>query len=229
MSTYASGNYYNTCNELVSAIQQINTSIAISEQNAITKANNESNIKKYEANIMLCNGVLDNIKPIVEDVQDYVTERKKESMHNINNALRLAGEIIPDSTEGIYFKLDGDEAWLATPDDLEVQVVEGGGFRQVSSAFLRSVVMNSNPDNLQTMFFDEIFSLVSPENSSTLSLYLNVICQNSQIISIEQKPQVYSNIDCVRYLFTKDEDYATVTKSLIKRGDSSDMEVNSES
>lgn len=229
MSANAVHNYHNTCNELAAEIQKLSTLISVSEHNIQLKANNEKSIKTYEGNIILCNGVLDNVKPIVDDVQDYIAERKKESMHNINNALRLAGEIIPDSTEGIYFKLDGDEAWLATPDDLEVQTVEGGGFRQVSSAFLRTVVLNSNPDNLQTVFFDEVFALVSPENSSTLSLYLNVICQNTQVISIEQKPQVYSNIDCVKYLFTKDEDFTTCTRSIVKRGETLDSEVKSES
>lgn len=217
-------NYHSTCNALSAAIQELNTAIKISEQNALLKESNEQKIHTFESNIILCNGVIDTIKPMVSDIQDYVAERKRESMQNINNALRLSGEIIQDATEGIYFKLDGDEAWLATPDDLEVQMVEGGGFRQISSTFLRSVITSANPEILQTLLLDEIFALVSPENSSVLSLYLNVICQDMQIISIEQKPQVYSNIDCVRYTFTKDNDYATVLRSDIKRGDNNVVE-----
>ena len=38
-------------------------------------------------------------------------------MLNINNALRMAGDIIPDADEGIKIKLDGDEAFVVTSDD----------------------------------------------------------------------------------------------------------------
>ena len=87
----------------------------------------------------------------------------------------------------------------------------------MSSAFLRAVVLGANPDNLQTLLLDEVFSLVSIPNSSTLSLYLNILTQDFQIISIEQKPQVYSNIDCVMYTFTKDNEFSEVSKRLVKR------------
>lgn len=211
-------NYNSTCNDLSAAIQELNANIKLSEYNTTLKMNNENAILKCEENIAICNKVIEELKPMINDIQDYIATKKRESMQNINNALRLAGEIIPDSTEGIYFQLDGDEAWLSTPDGLEVQIVEGGGYRQVSSTFLRSVVATANPDILHTLFLDEMFALVSPENSSVLSMYLNVMVQDCQVISIEQKPQVYSNIDCIKYSFAKDEDYATVTRTEVKRG-----------
>ena len=156
---------------------------------------------------------------MLDDIQVYIAERRKNSMQSMNNALRMAGEIIQDSTEGIYFKIDGDEAWLATPDGLEADMVEGGGYRQISSTFIRSVVLGVNNGTLDTLLLDEIFALVSPENSAALSLYLNVICQDKQVISIEQKPQVYSNIDSVMYTFSKGTDYTEVHKSIIKHGE----------
>lgn len=211
--------YSGTCAALTKAIQDLDVRIRVSEQNQKLYDSYTDKIKSLEDNIALCNGVMQIMKPLTDDVQTYITERKKSSMQNINNALRIAGEIIPASTEGIFFQMDGDEAWLSTPDGLEVDMTEGGGFRQISSTFIRSVVLQANNDKLNTLLLDEIFSLVSPENSATLSLYLNIISQNTQIISIEQKPQVYSNIDSVMYTFSVNDEYTEVSKREIKRGE----------
>ena len=211
-------NYSDTCSQLSRAIQDLDVRIRVSEQNQKLKDNYTEKIKKTEDNIALCNGVLDIMKPMLNDVQEYITEKRKESMQNINNAIRIAGDVIQDAEEGVYFKLDGDEAWLSTPDGLEVDMVEGCGFREVSSVFLRSVVLGSNHKLMDTLMLDEAFSLVSPENSATLSLYLNVLCQDKQVISIEQKSEVYSNVDATMYSFRKNGGYAEVTKSEVKRG-----------
>lgn len=219
MSSYNNNDYSDACAALDRCIQDLDVRIRMSEQNQKLYDSYTDKIKTLEDNIALCNGVMDIMKPLLDDVQEYITRRKKESMQNINNALRMAGDIIQDSTEGIYFNMEGDEAWLSTPDGLEVDMVEGGGYRQISSTFIRSVVLGANPDNLSTLFLDEVFSLVSPENSAALSLYLNVMCQDRQVISIEQKPQVYSNIDSVVYMFSKDNDFAEVTKKLVRRGE----------
>lgn len=209
--------YSSTCAAIATMINECDLRIRLTEQNMKLRDSYQEKLERSERNILAANAVIELIKPMIRDIQDYVAKRREDSMLSINNALRLAGEIIPNSTEGIYFKQDGEDAWLATPDDLEVDMVEGGGYRQISSTFLRSVVLQTNPDMLQTMFLDEIFSLVSPENSSTLSMYLNVICQDMQVISIEQKPQIYSNIDGVRYTFKKSEDFATVEFSKLER------------
>lgn len=210
-------NYTRTCSALRQAIQDIDVRVRVSQQNQKLRETYEAELSKLEENIALCNGVIDIMKPLLEDVQDYISKRRISSMQNINNALRMAGEIIPDSTEGIYFHSDGDEAWLSTPDGLEVDEVEGGGYRHISSTFIRSTILNSSLDTLNTMLLDEIFATVSTENSVTLSLYLNVICQNMQIISIEQKPQVYSNIDAVMYEFSKNNEYTEVTRKELNR------------
>lgn len=211
--------YRDTCSIIEKAIQDLNVRARVSDQNRKLQDSYTSQIKTLEENIAVCNGVMDIMKPMLDDIQVYIAERRKNSMQSMNNALRMAGEIIQDSTEGIYFKIDGDEAWLATPDGLEADMVEGGGYRQISSTFIRSVVLGVNNGTLDTLLLDEIFALVSPENSAALSLYLNVICQDKQVISIEQKPQVYSNIDSVMYTFSKGTDYAEVHKSIIKHGE----------
>ena len=224
MSTNTICDYSDTRSNLMKEIQDLDVRIRVSEQNQKLYDSYTDKVKTLEENIALCNGVIEIMKPMLSDVQDYVTKRRRESLSNINNALRMAGEIIKDSTEGIYFEMKDDEAWLSTPDGLDVDTVEGGGYRQISSTFVRAVTLESNPDTLNTLMLDEIFSLVSTENSAVLSLYLNVMCQNMQVISIEQKPQVYSNVDSITYLFSNNDDYAEVTKRNITH--SIDMEVN---
>lgn len=219
MPTYSNDDYLNTRSALRNMIVDLEARVRVSEQNKALRESYEEKLRTTETNIRLTNESLDVMKPMLIDIQSYINARRKESMQNINNALRLSGEIIQDSTEGIYFQMDKDEAWLSTPDGLEVDMVEGGGYRQVSSTFIRSVVLAANADKLHTLMLDEIFSLVSPENSAALSLYLNVMCQDMQVISIEQKPQVYSNIDNIQYKFDKDNEFAEVTKTEVKRSD----------
>lgn len=209
--------YSDSCTALRDAIVDCEARIRVSEQNKAISESYTEKLATAELNIKLCNEVLDTMKPMLADIQNYIQSRRKKSMQNINNALRLSGEIIQDSTEGIHFKMEKDEAWLSTPDGLEVDMIEGGGYRQVSSTFIRSVVLAANSDKLRTLMLDEIFSLVSPENSAALSLYLNIMCQDMQVISIEQKPQVYSNIDNIQYHFDKDEEFAEVTMKEVKR------------
>lgn len=215
MFAQSSNCYSGTCSQLSKAIQDIDVKLRMSEQNAKLKANYTEQLSKHENNIVYCNSVLETLKPKITDIQEYINTKREESMQNINNALRLAGEIIPDSEQGIHFVLEDDEAWLATSDDLTVQNTEGGAFRQVSSTFVRSVVLASNPELLQTMFLDEIFAHVSVENTAQLSFYLNVLCQDRQVICIEQKPEIFSNIEATVFTFKKNEKFSEVTKTVV--------------
>lgn len=214
MSADRISDYRDTCAKLRSAISDLDVRIRVSEQNEKLRSSYTQKLNNLQQSIILCGAVLDTLKPMLSDVNQYIAERKKTSMQNINSALRMSGEIIPDSSEGIRFEIDGTDAWLSTPDGLEVDMVEGGGYRQISSTFIRHVLLGANPDSLNTLMLDEIFSQVSPENSSVLSLYLNVLCQDMQVISIEQKPQVYSNIDFTSYTFIKGDQYAEVVKKV---------------
>ncbi len=211
MPTYTKPDYSSTCRILERELSGYASRIKVSEQNTKLKNTIQEKIDTFGRGMVVCNTLLDLVKPILADTKTYINNKRQESMNNINNALRLAGEIIKDSADGIYFQLDGDEAWLSTQDGLEVDMTEGGGYRQISSTFIRSAVLSANSHNLQTLFLDEMFATVSVQNSSVLSLYLNVICKNMQVISIEQKPQVYSNVDTRVYSFNKVGDY-TLTK-----------------
>lgn len=210
--------YADTCAVLDRQIIELNARIRASKQNESLRDSYEEKIKTFTNSYNMVSRLIDVIKPLNDDVQEYSNKRRVESMQNINNALRLANEIIPEAVEGIHFVLDGDEAWLETADGLLVDATEGNGYKQVSSVFVRGVVCEANPQVLDLLLLDESFSKVSVDNSTTLSLYLNVLCQNKQVISIEQKPQVYSNIDGRIFHFRKNDEYTEISYEDIKRG-----------
>ena len=217
MLSYTKPDYSGTCRVLEREASSLSARVRVSEQNQKLKKNLEQQMANLNQSAITCRQFIDLVKPMIADTKEYIDNKRRESMGNINNALRLAGEIIKDSAEGTYFQLDGDEAWLSTKDGMEVDMTEGGGFRQISSVFIRSAVLSANPGNLRTMLLDEMFSTVSVQNSAVLSLYLNVICQDMQVISIEQKPQVYSNIDAQVYKFNKLGEFSECTHTEIKR------------
>lgn len=218
MPTQSGNCYADTCAVLERNIIDYSSRIRVSSQNANLRSSYEEKIQRFTDSYKLVCNLLDIIKPLNEDIQDYSNQKRIESMQNINNALRLAAEIIPEAGEGTHFLLDGEDAWLETKDGLIVDMTEGNGFKQVSSVFVRGVVCTANPQILDILLLDESFSKVSVDNSSTLSLYLNIICQDKQVISIEQKPQVYSNVDGRVFRFRKNEDYSEISFDDIKRG-----------
>lgn len=219
MPTQQNSRYAATCSCLANTITDYESRIRVSKNNAKLKTDYEEQINRFTSASNVCDVIINICKPTLQDIQTYINTKRAESMQNINNALRLAEEIIPDSEPGVHFELDGEKAILLTEDGLTVEGTEGDGFCQVSSVFVRAAVAKSNPAILDTLIFDEVFSLISPENSATLSLYLNTITQDTQVISIEQKPQVYSNIDCVMYTFNKTDKFAEVTRKEIRRGE----------
>lgn len=211
-------NYRDTCSRLGAEIQELAVNIRVGEQNKKLKDAYTEQLRRHEQNIDLCNSVIETLKPMVVDVEEYINTRREEAMLNINNALRMAGDIIPDADEGIKIKLDGEEAYVVTADDRTVQNTEGGAFRHISATFLQSVMLTSNPDNLRTLMLDEMFAQVNAENTAKLSLYLSALTQDMQVICIEQKHEIKSNIDTLVYRFNKGEQYAEVSKSYIRAG-----------
>ncbi len=212
MFTEQNNQYFGTCINLEKQIREHDFRIRTTSANQAAKEEHLQRIERFRTLITLLDALSEKIKPLMTDIQEYITSRRESSLQNINNAIRMTSEIVQDAADGVKFVLEDDEAYIATFDGLDVQDVEGGGYRNTLSAFLRSVVLRSDPEFLQTIFFDEAFAEVSGANSATLSTYLNVLVQDQQIISIEQKPEVASNVPHITYLFEKDNDYTTVTK-----------------
>lgn len=206
-------NYSSTCNLLMEAINDANYKVRVTQANKAVLEQNQKTIAAMQNSYAACNEVLAWLKPYIKTLQDYLAERRSSSLQNVHNAIRLATEVIPDATTGARLNIEGKEAWLSTADDLDLQATEGGGYRNITSMFLRMVVLGANPELLATVVLDEVAATVSPENSTVLSSYLNLLSKSMQIISIEQKPEMYSNIDNLTvFRFEKEDEYSRVTK-----------------
>lgn len=202
--------YGTTCARLTNEINALRSLLQTAEQNEKLRANYNEQLARHKGNARLCTQVIEECKPLVSETKQYLAKKKAESLQGINNALRISGEIVQDSMGGVQFEIDKNEASIVDENGCEIQIMEGGGYRQISSALIRSVVLGGAPEYLQTLFLDETFALVNDDNSATLSLYLQLIAQTQQVISIEQKDSTYLNCDHDCYTFKKAEKYSTV-------------------
>ncbi len=213
MSANTGRDYSTTCRLLREQMDDAAYKIRSTEANKAVADTQTRTVKEMAEVMCACEDVIRWLKPYVTVVQDYLAERRTASLQSVNNAIRLAGEIIPDADTGARLNIEGKDAWLSTSDDLDLQLTEGGGYRNIISMFIRMVILGSNDDLLKTVVLDEVAAAVSPENSTTLSSYLNLLGNTMQIISIEQKPEMYKNIDnVVMYRFEKDDEFSRVIR-----------------
>lgn len=208
------GNVYSDmCLKLRDGITESKTKIqhTIDSQKAITSL--ESQIS---TSTNLINSLTDTqvkLRPFMKEITVFLNDKRKKSRAAINAALRIAGVIVPDSMGSIQLQIEGKEAWLETADGMYVDRCEGGGYKGAASVFLESVMLRSNPMFMQTMILDEPCSRLSADNSVTLSTYLPTICQDMQIILIEQKPEICSTVsDAWRYKFFKNDMEQTIVE-----------------
>lgn len=149
---------------------------------------------------------------ILSTTKSYIDERREDSNTAVASAMRAAAYIVPACDGTLVPKCEGGEAWFETEDGIDVSRLEGSGFRSILSVMMRSVVLRSQPRCLQTLVLDEIFSKLSVENSATLSTYLPILAQDTQIISIEQKPEIFANNSHIAYKFYLDGDHTVVQR-----------------
>ena len=212
MSEQQPVDYSNICRLMRDEISKCDLRIKETEENTKRLSDLQGIRESSIASVDYCIMVLDSLKPLAKDIQEYITDKRKNSRSALNNALRVAGEIIPASMRGITFETEGDEAWLQAPNGAYVDRSEGSGYKGTTSVFLRSVVLSANPDKLQTLFLDEPLAKLSDERTALLSQYLPAMIENQQVILIEQKKEIYANAECTLYGFFKSDGYTSIVK-----------------
>lgn len=214
MSEDANTRYRLTCARLNGAIADCTAKINLSQQNMQLKASCTEKLNRHKKNLYLVNRVIEQVKPCIADVKEYLAERKRQSLLGINNSIRLASEIVPNAMCEVHLEIeDNGDAYVASQDSIDMNILEGGGYRQILSSFIQSVILAANQSYLQILILDEKYALLNEEYSADLSSYLNVMGQSQQIISIEQKKAVYSNTPYLEYNLVKGDLYTSVTRT----------------
>lgn len=155
---------------------------------------------------------------VVEGITAYLDTKRKDGDMAVLNAMRMAATIVPSSDTTIVPRCDDGEAWFETADGIDVSHLEGGGYRSILSVFMRAVTCQSNPQVMHTLILDELFAKLSVENSATLSSYLPIMAQNLQIISIEQKPEVFADTPHVAYHLRLEGDHTVTEREDVNLG-----------
>lgn len=214
MSEDANTRYRGTCAQLNTAIADCTAKINLTQSNKQLQLSCKEKLERHQSNLFYANQVLNELKPVMAGIKEYIAERKRNALLGINNAIRLASEIIPNAMSNVHLEIEENgDAYVASPDSIDMNVLEGGGYRQVLSSFIQSVILEANPAFLQTLILDEKYALLNEEFSADLSTYLSIMGQTCQIISIEQKEAIYANTPYVDYHLVKGDKYTSVTRT----------------
>lgn len=201
-----------TCRRLRERASQAQFRIEENNGNMKQRAEQELIMKNCDIAIRRLDKGLSIYTALLDAISSYVDEKRRDGSAAVMAAMRAATHIVPACDNTIIPKCEDGEAWFETQDGIDVSRLEGSGFRSILSVMMRAVVLRSNPQFLQIMILDELFSKLSVENSATLSSYLPVLAQDMQILSIEQKPEVFANNQHTAYKFFLDGDHTVVQR-----------------
>ena len=212
MLTQQNNKYANICSMMRAQIAKGEERIRISKENMQKKLDTEYNKDYYLKVIDGIQRTTDFLKPILNATKTYLAEKQAGSSRALNAAIRTAASVVPDGDANVIFKYENEEAWLETTNGEFVEVVQGSGFRGVTSALLRAVLLRLQPQYLSTIYFDEPFAKLSIENSANLAKYLPILAQSTQIILVEQKREICESSDCLTYSFFLNDNGESVVK-----------------
>lgn len=198
--------------------QEATVHIQITEQNESKRESVAATMKNTQAAVANLEKGIGTYRGIIKTLEEYLDERREQSQTAILSAMQAAAYIVPSCDTTIVPKVEDGDAWFETEDGIDVSRLEGGGYRSILSVLMRAVVLRAMSGCLQTMVLDELFAKLSVENSVTLSGYLPVLAQDMQIISIEQKPEVFAKTPHKAYRFYLDGDHTKVQSEVVENG-----------
>lgn len=218
MSSELRHSYSNVCQQLMNQATALGTQISIAKENEAKRTKYTEIVKAIMKSENFYKRAIQVVQREMDDISEFLAEKKKAGNMAINAALLSARNVIPDSMEGVRLETEGKEAWLEIGDGMLVERMEGGGYRATLSLFMRKLALASAEGIEQLLIIDELLSKLSSESSAIISQYLPILAQNSQIIIIEQKPEVYSQLNCRRYHFFLTEGETSVREEDIHNG-----------
>lgn len=154
----------------------------------------ESIVERYktcEVQTGILTQVMAATKSSIKIGQEYLSEKRANSLHDIRRAISTASSVIQNCPP-IRLKTHSNYAALVCgPKDREslFDDIEGGGCRSSVAFFTRKSVLNNTP-YMPLLVCDEAFPTMSPETAQAFSHLLKESAKTMQIIVIEQHPDV---------------------------------------
>lgn len=191
------------CNQLRERIAKASFNIEEVKKAQKVKEEIEYRLKIFQDADRLVRKVIEKTKLIGIAATNYLTAKKEKSLKGVYSAIYLTSSIIPGNT-GIISDLSRPEEFTVVNSYGDpIMITEGGAVRSILSLTLRYAII-SNTEYENFFLLDEPLAVVSQEKSALFSQYLPIIGQNSQIILIGQKPEIFISADNTKeYLFTK--------------------------
>lgn len=183
------------------------TKKSLSERYTLTKKVND--LKETDH---MCDLSIEHLKQVQSKLIKYNNKKKENSMSGIYSSIYTAKSIIPDTAD-LTMSYDKNMERLKIVNDKGVTIdnITGCGFKELVSLLIRIVTLR-NSDYILTLFLDESLFGLSPDNSAKISKYLNILAKNVQLIMIEQKNEIFTDVEGPVYTFNQIEGVTYIEK-----------------
>lgn len=153
------------------------------------------------------------ITGIYKNIEKYAADRKELSTNMLKTAIEKAGLIVPDaSAKGIHLDYKNKEALIVDDYGTDVNLREGSAYRTVLCMLMRYTLLKVQPDALQVLFLDEMFSTLSDETINTMREYIEVFKEDILIVGIEQRDVLFQGINKTTFEAVKTDGVTTIRK-----------------
>lgn len=201
---------------VLTAIQNINTELETSTRLRKQYQSVCAEYDKQYAVLQYIRQAANRTTEIYKDVKGFVEDKKRLNLDNLNNAIMMAGEVVPDADlRGVFIALKDDQARVLNPRGQDLNIREGSAFRASMSLFIRHTLIKADPHALQCLLLDELFATSSDITASNLREYLDDYSKDVVIVGIEQQMSVFESLKTQQYYVHKGENRIS-TVHLIK-------------
>lgn len=181
---------------------------------------NEFKYREAEAELQKLTSIRDGIRESInyvttlyKNIEKYAADRKELSTNMLKTAIEKAGFIVPDAnTSGIRLEYNNKQARIVDNYGTDVNLREGSAYRTVLCMLMRYTLLKVQPDALQALFLDEMFSTLSDETIATMREYIDVFRQDTLIVGIEQRDALFQGIERTTFTAVKTNGETVIRK-----------------
>lgn len=178
----------------------------------------EQQLVKYKRYYAIIEEEKTNYKQARAFLVNHQDEKHKKDSETIKRSMQLASSLVKqkNAVEPRFLRKTGmrpESTIVVTRNGhpVRLSLTEGTGVAESISCLTILSVLQSTP-YMKTVFFDEFFAEMSPENSESVSKWLNPISEGVfQIIMIEQKEEIFKHTNYRDFRITYDGNASKVT------------------